>query len=197
MTGCLSDADRTSGTDVAEARAAYTRALELAPEEPLALTGLAALEEAEGNPEAALALYEQAVAVDEDDAASALAAARLLVALGREEEAEARLDQLLRTRSYDGQAALLLAELRQRRGADVARTRELARRAARFGAGEAAAKLLEQLDAEPAPGRTVWVAGAVQRRFWSGPEGRRSRLEVVAEQVCLRDGPAGGSEASE
>ena len=33
----------------------------------------------------------------------------------------------------------------------------------------------------------VWVAGAVQRRFWSGDDGRRSRLEVVAEQVCLRD----------
>jgi hypothetical protein len=33
----------------------------------------------------------------------------------------------------------------------------------------------------------VWVAGAVQRRFWSGDDGRRSRIEVVAEQVCLRD----------
>ena len=46
------------------------------------------------------------------------------------------------------------------------------------------------LDAEPAPGMPVWVSGAVQRRFWSGPEGRRSRLEVVADQVCLRsEGP--------
>ena len=42
------------------------------------------------------------------------------------------------------------------------------------------------VDAEPDPGRRVWVAGAVQRRFWSGAEGRRSRLEVVADQVCLR-----------
>jgi single-strand DNA-binding protein len=49
----------------------------------------------------------------------------------------------------------------------------------------------ELLDARPEPGRGVWVAGAVQRRFWSGPEGRRSRLEVVAEQVCLRSDPAG------
>jgi single-strand DNA-binding protein len=32
----------------------------------------------------------------------------------------------------------------------------------------------------------VWVAGAVQRRFWEGPDGRRSRLEVVAEQVTVR-----------
>jgi single-strand DNA-binding protein len=46
------------------------------------------------------------------------------------------------------------------------------------------------LDAEPDPGRSLWIAGSVQRRFWSGAEGRRSRLEVVADQVCLRS-PAG------
>jgi single-strand DNA-binding protein len=40
------------------------------------------------------------------------------------------------------------------------------------------------------PPDAVWVAGSVQRRFWSGAEGRRSRLEVVAEQVCLRPPPA-------
>jgi single-strand DNA-binding protein len=44
------------------------------------------------------------------------------------------------------------------------------------------------VDAEPAPGQPVWVAGSVQLRFWSGAEGRRSRLEVVADQVCLRSG---------
>ena len=33
----------------------------------------------------------------------------------------------------------------------------------------------------------MWVAGSVQRRFWGGSEGRRSRLEVVASQVCLRE----------
>ena len=54
------------------------------------------------------------------------------------------------------------------------------------------------IDAEPSPGRRVWVAGAVQRRFWSGPEGRRSRLEVVAEQVSLRDsGPEGAEPPGE
>lgn len=44
------------------------------------------------------------------------------------------------------------------------------------------------VDADPLPGSRVWVAGSVQRRFWSADEGRRSRLEVVADQVCLRDG---------
>lgn len=36
-------------------------------------------------------------------------------------------------------------------------------------------------------GRRVWVCGSVQRRFWESPDGRRSRLEVVAEQVHLAD----------
>lgn len=44
------------------------------------------------------------------------------------------------------------------------------------------------LDADPVPGTRVWIAGSVQRRFWSAEEGRRSRLEVLADQVCLREG---------
>jgi single-strand DNA-binding protein len=44
----------------------------------------------------------------------------------------------------------------------------------------------ELLDTAPAPGCRLWVAGSVQRRFWSADEGRRSRLEIVADQVCPR-----------
>ncbi len=36
-------------------------------------------------------------------------------------------------------------------------------------------------------GRRVWVSGSVQRRFWESPDGRRSRIEIVAEQVNIRD----------
>jgi len=36
-------------------------------------------------------------------------------------------------------------------------------------------------------GSRVWISGAVQRRFWDGNEGRRSRLEVVASQVTPRE----------
>ena len=43
------------------------------------------------------------------------------------------------------------------------------------------------LEAEPSPGERFWVSGSVQRRFWSGTEGRRSRIEVVADQVCRRE----------
>jgi single-stranded DNA-binding protein len=36
-------------------------------------------------------------------------------------------------------------------------------------------------------GLRVWVCGSVQRRYWESPEGRRSRVEVVAEQVNFKD----------
>ncbi len=47
------------------------------------------------------------------------------------------------------------------------------------------------LEAEPAPGERLWVSGSVQRRFWSGAQGRRSRIEVVADQVCRREPRSG------
>lgn len=36
-------------------------------------------------------------------------------------------------------------------------------------------------------GERVWVCGSVQRRYWEGSDGRRSRIEVVAEQVNIKD----------
>ena len=33
----------------------------------------------------------------------------------------------------------------------------------------------------------VWVSGSVQRRFWESPDGRQSRVEVVADQVKIKD----------
>lgn len=45
----------------------------------------------------------------------------------------------------------------------------------------------ELLEDMPEKGRRIWVCGSVQRRFWESPDGRRSRLEVVAEQVHLKD----------
>ena len=35
-------------------------------------------------------------------------------------------------------------------------------------------------------GSGVWVAGSVQRRFWSAEAGRTSRVEIVAHDVQLR-----------
>ena len=45
----------------------------------------------------------------------------------------------------------------------------------------------ELVEGLPVKGRRVWVCGSVQRRFWEAPEGRRSRLEVVAEQVNVKE----------
>ncbi|MDH5372929.1 MAG: single-stranded DNA-binding protein [Acidimicrobiia bacterium] len=45
----------------------------------------------------------------------------------------------------------------------------------------------ELLEADPQPGHRIWVAGSVQRRFWDAEDGRRSRVEIVAGQITLRD----------
>lgn len=36
-------------------------------------------------------------------------------------------------------------------------------------------------------GERIWMCGSVQRRYWESPDGRRSRVEVVAEQVTFED----------
>ena len=37
-------------------------------------------------------------------------------------------------------------------------------------------------------GSRLWVAGSVRRRFWAVEDGRRSRLDLVADQVTKLDG---------
>lgn len=43
------------------------------------------------------------------------------------------------------------------------------------------------LDAPGLKGERIWVCGSVQRRYQDRPEGRRSGVEVVAEQVNFKD----------
>jgi tetratricopeptide (TPR) repeat protein len=145
------DALAAAGSSDAAVRAAYQRALEIEPEQHRALAGLAALEAKVGARESALALYERAARADANDRAAVRMAADLLVQLGRRDEGEARLGQLLREYPYDPQAAIALAELRQARGAERDVTEELARRAVRFGGGPAAQELLERIKAEHGP----------------------------------------------
>ncbi len=45
----------------------------------------------------------------------------------------------------------------------------------------------EQVEAPGERGERIWICGSVQRRFWESPDGRRSRLEVVAEQVTVHE----------
>ncbi len=41
------------------------------------------------------------------------------------------------------------------------------------------------VDTPPDPNARVWITGVVQRRTLDGPEGRRSRIEVIADQVTV------------
>jgi tetratricopeptide (TPR) repeat protein len=123
------------------ARAAYQRALELSPESPGALAGLARLT-VESDLEKALALFDRAFTADPSDPAPPLAAARALVSAGRPDEAAARLDALLKEHPADVEAAALRASLDLDRGVATPRTVERARRAVRFGGGVEALDLL-------------------------------------------------------
>jgi tetratricopeptide (TPR) repeat protein len=127
-----------------EARAAYARALELAPQEPLALLGLGRLT-ADSDPQKALALFDRAAAVDPGNPEPKLRAARALVAAGQKDPAAERLDALLRAHPLEAEAAALRASLDLERGVADERTVERARRAARFGGGPDALELLARV----------------------------------------------------
>ena len=43
----------------------------------------------------------------------------------------------------------------------------------------------ETLANPPAAGERLWITGSIQRRFWDAPDGRRSRLEIVAQHVTV------------
>lgn len=45
----------------------------------------------------------------------------------------------------------------------------------------------ELVEENPEPGRPLWMAGNVQRRFFDGAAGRRSRIEIIADNVTLRN----------
>lgn len=141
-----------AGTEArpAEVRAAYERALELSPDDALALLELARIEAAAADRrEQALALYARAAAADASDTRALRESVELSIALGRSVEAEALLESLLERDPYDGAAALQLARLRLARtnGAADPATVALLRRAERFGEAAAARPLLQPIEA--------------------------------------------------
>jgi Flp pilus assembly protein TadD len=128
-----------------EVEAAYQHALELDPRSPHALEALGRMAASSGRLEEALSLLcDQAVKrVPSEPAPSLRCAARLVVA-GRQSEAEARLEALLREVPWSSAAALALARLhwdRQAGGSAI----DLAQRAVRFGGGPEAHAFLEQI----------------------------------------------------
>jgi tetratricopeptide (TPR) repeat protein len=123
------------GAPPSETRRAYERALELDEAHWRALLGLARLEAAAGNAEAALELQRRAAALapeGPETAAPRRAMATLLETLGRPADAEREWQKLLDEHPFDAEAAASLAALRRSRGAADARTRELELRAQRF-----------------------------------------------------------------
>ena len=136
-----------SGASPEAVQAAYARAVELAPEDALALTSLGRLVAAK-DPAAALAYFDRAAAADPSNPAPKLEAAKVLVASGKLAEAGQRLDALLVEYPFEGEAAAESARLDLAQGIASPHTVERARRAARFGGGADALDLLSRVHSQ-------------------------------------------------
>jgi tetratricopeptide (TPR) repeat protein len=139
------------GGRAAEVEQALHKAIELDAEHARALRRLARIAETRGESDSALSLFERAQRAESQDPSlqpeSWREVANLLVASGRQEEAEARLGDFLWQHPHDGRAALMLAQLRESRSApERQETHELARRAFHLGAGDEARTLMERLE---------------------------------------------------
>jgi tetratricopeptide (TPR) repeat protein len=123
---------RAAGQPRALVREAFERAVELGPEHAPALAGLAEIAAEAGERQAALALYDRAAAADPDDPGPSYAAIGLLASGQEGEEAQRRLEALLRGHPHHAGAADGLARILATRGRDLDRALELAQRAVRF-----------------------------------------------------------------
>jgi len=136
-----------SGAPVEAVSAAHQRALELGPGNARALAALGRLAAAD-DPKAALDFFDRAAAADPLDPDPKLAAARTLVAIGKLDEAEQRLDELLVEHPFVADAAAERARLDLERGVATPRTLERSHRAVRFGGGPEALELLSRVHAQ-------------------------------------------------
>ena len=133
-----------SGAPPQAVKAAYARALELDPANVRALAALGRLASAD-EPETALGFFDRAAAADPSDADPKLAAARILIATGKLDQAEQRLDALLLEHPLEAAAAAERARIDLERGIATPQTLERARRAVRFGGGADALDLLSRV----------------------------------------------------
>jgi tetratricopeptide (TPR) repeat protein len=134
-----------------EARAAFERARASDPEHAPAVYGLAQWAAVAGDAEQAAALYTRAAELQAGDPEEASRghreAAAQRVSQGRTAEAEAQLALALAAHPYDPEAAGDLAGLRLSRETSASdETLALARRAVRFGGGDAAKSLLARVE---------------------------------------------------
>jgi tetratricopeptide (TPR) repeat protein len=141
---------RRDGIEASNARKDWSRALELEPQNVVALIGLGRERSAAGEADAALAYLDKAIEAAPDDPAPIRAAIALLIAEQRPDEAQVKLERLLELEPYDDQAALQLLRMRVQLDLDKPRSVALAQLARRFGRGvnrAEANRLLKQLDA--------------------------------------------------
>jgi tetratricopeptide (TPR) repeat protein len=178
---------RAAGQPPARVREAFERAVALDPEHAPALAGLAEISAEAGEREAALALYDRAAAADPADPGPAHAAIQLLAPSREPDEAQRRLEEILRQHPLHAGAANDLARILAARGRDLDRALELARRAVRFqGSHEALETLgwIHLLRGEPE--RAV---EALTRALTLRPEAAMARYRLGLALAAQGDGP--------
>jgi len=126
------------GAPAAEVQRVLERAAELGPSHAGTLLALGRRAASRGEIDSALSLLDRAYAADPADPTPAREAGQLLADAGRDQEAAARFEEVLIEFPQDAGTALALASLPSAQD----RRNVLARRAQRFGGGEAAQRLL-------------------------------------------------------
>jgi len=121
-----------------EIRASLERALELEPDWLPALLALGRLDAREANLDAALAHFDRGAAVDEIDSEAEWAAVQALLAAGREESLDARLEEILTNHGEHAGACELAARRIVTKEGDLARARSLTERSVRLRGGATA-----------------------------------------------------------
>ncbi len=134
-----------SGRPAPEVEAAFNAVLEVDAENGRALEGLARVAAAEGKHAEALAYFERAAVALAGDPGPGIEAARTLLTLEREKDAEARINTVIEGRPFDSEATELLATILFERGDTSDSTLDFARRAVRFGGDEDALNLLVRI----------------------------------------------------
>lgn len=124
---------------------AYQRAIEIDPQHAPSLAALGRLAAEAGQLESALAFLDRANSADPDDPDPLRLAGSIEAEADHREEAIKRWNSLLREHPQDATTLILLAKLRVESGQATEDSIDLARRALRFGGGEEARVLLDEL----------------------------------------------------
>jgi len=151
-----------AGKPAEQVRAEFNRALELDPNEVGATIGLAELATKAGDIDSAVALYDQAAALDTEHADAALAAAKLELDRGRTAEAKQRLEAILTAHPREANASIDLARILAEQG--------------EFEASLDQAHRAEWLKAPDADKTIAWIEGLRAKQGEAGDTPAASKL---------------------